>query len=340
MPDSVALATSEALLATATAIYGAALPSKPLRVLQALPRVQAGEDLKALAKALGTTSKNVLAVAKAPDPVAAVFGTSLHDAITETGVKRARQNLGGLLIAELAERAFENIYKATMQTSDLNLKDDREARNDTDYLVINGGGKSVFRVNIKFHGSQFRNAKDLVGLDPSDCFALATYKIFQGIEKQKAEFFPYLFVIVGVPDLTGAVVGNVIPQQMVEFSAFVHAAKKAEGKRSVEEAIVRRMLADDQPSAIRNAVAGYGKRIAEATWYVLSARRADKLLRELLFDRVYGVRVRAFARNYGGAELDMHFSLSKDLTKLTDFLATLRNDGLTKVLGMLERGAM
>ncbi len=198
----------------------------------------------------------------------------------------------------------------------------------------------MFRLNIKFHGSQFRNAKGLVGLDPSDCFALATYKIFQGVEKQKAEFIPYLFVIVGVPDLTGAVVGGVIPQAMVEFSAFIHAAPKAEGKRPVEEAIVRRMLAEDQPPAILEAVTGFGKRIADATWYVLSARRADKLLRELLFERVYGVRVRAFARNYGGAELDMHFSLSKDLTKLTDFLATLKNDGLTKMLGMLERGAM
>jgi hypothetical protein len=36
----------------------------------------------------------------------------------------------------------------------------------------------------------------------------------------------------------------------------------------------------------------------------------------------------------------MHFLLSKDLTKLTDFLATLKREGLTKMVGMLERGAM
>ncbi|HEY6912953.1 MAG TPA: hypothetical protein VI356_26465 [Myxococcales bacterium] len=198
----------------------------------------------------------------------------------------------------------------------------------------------MFRISIKFHGSRFRNARDLVGLDPADCFALATYKIFHGIKKQKDEFIPYLFVIVGVPDLTGLAAGSVIPPAMVEFSAFIHGAPRAEGKRPVEEAIVRHMLGSDPPESVRKVVAEFAGRISDATWYVLSARRADKLLRDLLFERVYGVRVRAFARNYGGAELDMHFSLSKDLTKLTDFLATLKNEGLTKMLGMLERGAM
>src|SRR5207302_691128 len=98
MPDPLALATSDALLGAAIAIYGPDLPYKPLRVLQALPRLRAGEDPKILAKAIGTTSKNLVAVMQAPDPVEAVFGTKLKDAITEQGVKRARQNLGGLLI--------------------------------------------------------------------------------------------------------------------------------------------------------------------------------------------------------------------------------------------------
>ncbi len=36
-------------------------------------------------------------------------------------------------------------------------------------------------------------AAELVGLDPSDCFALATYKIYQGLQKQEEEVLPYLF---------------------------------------------------------------------------------------------------------------------------------------------------
>ena len=53
---------------------------------------------------------------------------------------------------------------------------------------------------------------------------------------------------------------------------------------------------------------------------MLSARRADHLLRENLFDRVYAVRVPGFARLFGKAELDMHFSLKEDLRDLHGFL--------------------
>ena len=68
------------------------------------------------------------------------------------------------------------------------------------------------------------------------------------------------------------------------------------------------------------------------------ARRADKLLRELLFERVFALRMRGFARVFGGAELDMHFSLSKDLIPLKQFLATLREGGPQRVTTLMERG--
>lgn len=53
------------------------------------------------------------------------------------------------------------------------------------------------------------------------------------------------------------------------------------------------------------------------------------MLRDQLFDRVYAVRVRAFARNYRNAELDMHFSLAQDLTPLKVFLASARERACT-----------
>jgi hypothetical protein len=80
------------------------------------------------------------------------------------------------------------------------------------------------------------------------------------------------------------------------------------------------------------------ERIMNAEWYVLSARRADKLLRALLFDRVFALRVRNFARAFGRAELDMHFSLSGDLIPLRQYLATLREEGPQKITTLLERG--
>jgi hypothetical protein len=41
---------------------------------------------------------------------------------------------------------------------------------------------------------------------------------------------------------------------------------------------------------------------------------------------LYALRITNFTRQFGGAEVDMHFSLSKDLVKLSDFLAVLRDD--------------
>jgi hypothetical protein len=73
---------------------------------------------------------------------------------------------------------------------------------------------------------------------------------------------------------------------------------------------------------------------------VLSARRADDILRKKLFERVYAVRVPRFARSFGKAELDMHFSLKQDLHDLHAFLKLLKDGGLQRVSSMLERGVI
>jgi hypothetical protein len=80
------------------------------------------------------------------------------------------------------------------------------------------------------------------------------------------------------------------------------------------------------------------EQIRGAIWRVLSARRADALLREKLFERAYALRVRGFAMNYRGAELDMHFSISGDLHPLEEMLRVLRDDGLHALSVYLERG--
>jgi hypothetical protein len=58
----------------------------------------------------------------------------------------------------------------------------------------------------------------------------------------------------------------------------------------------------------------------------------------MLFGRVYALRVPGFTRQFGGAEVDMHFSLTKDLVTLQAFFDVLRKDGQGKVTTMLERG--
>lgn len=325
------------LLGVVGRLYPEELP-QPLRLVQGLRRVQAGEDAGQVRRSVGSTRKRLESLAAAADPIEALFGCSLASAADPERMRRPRDMVGQLLLGELAERAFEAIYKETMGADELKLEDARSSRNETDYRVLNGQQRPVFRINIKFHGTLFRKARELVNLDPEDCFALATYKIHQGLQKHESERLPYVFVIVSVAGLTGASVAAAIPEELAHLISLVHAASGIPGKRAIEERIVAHLLDAEQPEQFRDDLARFREEIRDADWYVLSARRANNLLREKLFDRVYAVRVRAFARNYRNAELDMHFSLSQDLTPLQVFLASARERGLQGLAVDLERG--
>jgi hypothetical protein len=136
------------------------------------------------------------------------------------------------------------------------------------------------------------------------------------------------------------VVGQVIPEDMVHLAYLAHAVPGISGKRLIEDATVDRCVSEAGDLGISVSMAEFRHDIERADWYVLSARRADNLLRELLFDRAYALRVRAFARNYRGAELDMHFSLSQDLHPLNELFAILRDAGLHGLTARLERGSL
>jgi hypothetical protein len=300
--------------------------------------MQEGERVEDVARSVKTTTKRLSGILTAVDPVSAVFGVSLQEASLEKSMGRARRVLGQLLLGELAELAFEEIYKTTMGTEELAIEDDRASRNDTDYRVLNGAGRPAFRINIKFHGTLFRKAKDLVGLEPEDCFALATYKIYQGLQKQNDEHLPYIFVIVSAPGLTGEAVGAAIPEDLVHLVSLVQISPRFSGKRTLEESAVRLLLQGEEVGNLHGQLHAYKEAISKAEWRILSARRAAHLLVEKLFDRVYAVRVRGFARHYPNAELDMHFSLESDLTRLADFLHNLRERGLHGLTVELERG--
>lgn len=313
-------------------LYGDASWPRPLHLLQGLGAIRRGEGVNATARSVGTSARHLEAVATAPDPIEATLGAGLRD-VEEKTLDRARSMLGQLVLGRAAELAFEEIYRSEMHDQEFQLKDLRESRTDTDYRLLNGRSRPVYRVNIKFHGSQFRRAPELVGLAPEDCFALATYKIFSALKKQEAEGLPYLFAIVGVPHLSGADVGGALPGPIVESAALIHQAPKGRGKRDFEDRLVDHVVA--KRTAVFEETA---RRIAAAEWYILSARRAATLLREKLFERVYALRIRGFAQAFRGAELDMHFSLSQDLIPLRRFLSTLRESGSTKVTTYLERG--
>lgn len=325
--------TKAELMEVLTQVLGDKFWPKPLNQLQGAALVKdQGIDVNEAAKAIRTNAATLNRTLSAHDPVKQVLGIYAGE-LTDSARRKATQILGQLLLGRCAEVAFEDIYKREMHTTELELRDLRENRTDTDYRLYNGQGRPVYRINIKFHGSLFRRAKELVGLESEDCFALATYKIYSALQKQDQDRLPYFFAVVGVRDISGESIGQQIPAPLINASALIHEAPKATGKRDFEDAIIEHLVRTNHPPYTETL-----RRVEEADWYILSARRADKLLREKLFDRVYALKIRNFARAFRGAEVDMHFSLSQDMTPLRTYLKTLREMGPHTVTTLLERG--
>lgn len=305
---------------------------KPFRKFHGLELVRQGTDLAAAAREVNTTRTKLQEVVDADDPIECVLGLGF-DQVDDAHRRKAQLALGQMLLGKCAEQSFEEIYRSGAQWHEFSLRDDREGRTDTDYFLCNGQERRVYRINIKFHGALFRRAPEMVGLEPEDCFALATYKIHSALEKQESERLPYFFAIVGVRHLSAESVGAQLPAELLDAAALVHQAPDSPSAREFEDRITD-YLAATSHSIYTQTLAD----IEKADWYVISARRADRLLREKLYERVYALKVRNFTRVFRGAEVDMHFSLSQDLIPLQTFLGTLRESGSHAVTSRLERG--
>jgi hypothetical protein len=305
---------------------------KPLHLIQGSLLVSGGVEIGNAARAVGTSTAHLLEIVTAPDPVEAVFRVRDQD-LTSDSINRLKRKIGELVLARVAEIAFEDICNSEINSREFSMTDVRHGRTNTDFRLLNGGGRPLYRFNVKFFGSIFRRGAEMVGLAPSDCFPLATYKILAALQEQDREHLPYVFAIVGVPGLNAAAVAEIIPEADVRPVSMMSESRAVRRKRDFEDWLVDRIVGARSPAF----ATAYG-RIRNAEWYVLSARRANMLMHGLLFERVYALAVPGFTRKFGGAEVDMHFSLSKDLVTLREFLAVLREDGQGKVTTMLERG--
>jgi hypothetical protein len=308
---------------------------RPFHALEGLQKLKAGVALKDAAKEVGTSSRILAKLNNSAEPEYDIIGLRPAD-LDESDLKRAATILGGLVLGQAAELAFEDIYRSEMgEEVEFKLVDLREGRSDTDYRVLNGKGRGIFRLNIKFFGSTFRRGAELVGLKPEDCFPLATYKILSAVEKQTAEHLPYVFTVVGVPNLTAISMRGYFSEEDITIIALITKSKKVSGKRNLEEKVVNRLV-NQKSKAFTEAY----NRIRSAEWYIISARKADELFRKMFIERVYALRVRNFAKVFGGAEVDMHFSLKGDLTSLKELFRILREEGPVKTGGLLERGTL
>lgn len=302
---------------------------KPIDALVAL------RDVRSEARGLPDLNRflraKVQALLSASEPVLTAFKVD-PDVIDDSLRRRSQKGelmLGQLALGVLAEQAFESKYREALGGSEFRLDDHRASRNDTDYRVLNGGGRPLFRINIKLHGTQFRKAQEHVGLSPDDCFPLATYKIWSATQKELQEHLPYLFLVVRTGLTSGSVVQQ-FPQLAREAVRLIHASPVAVRKREVEEKVVSSVLGDPEFAPMLDRCR---EDLKHADWFVLSAKRADRLLREKLFERVFAVRQRNFTQAFRNAEIDMHLSMLTDMTPLEQMLEILQREGSQAVVG-------
>ena len=305
---------------------------KPLHLIQGTLLIESGETLEDAARIVGTTAARLLDAATAADPIESALRVRAAD-VTAVAVDKLKRKIGELVLARAAEIAFQDICTEQIDRREFSIADVRLGRTNTDFRLLNGGNRPLYRFNVKFFGSIFRRGAEMVKLDPTDCFPLATYKILAALQEQEREHLPYVFAIVGVPGLNAPAVASIIPDEDARPLALLCESSAVTRRRDFEDWFVDRIV-DARSPAFRTAY----ERIRGAKWYVLSARRANLLLHNLLFERVYALAIPGFTQKFGRAEVDMHFSLSKDLVTLQDFLAVLRSDGQGKVTTMLERG--
>ena len=120
-------------------------------------------------------------------------------------------------------------------------------------------------------------------------------------------------------DLSAAEVARIVPDDYVQALVVMQRAVST-GKLALEERVVGRLLAADHLPRFEPILG----RMPEGQFRVLSASRAMALLQAQLFDRIHALTLKAFTRKFRNAEVDMHFSLSRELTPVRAFLQLTR----------------
>ncbi|MGH9427943.1 MAG: hypothetical protein ACRD2L_16785, partial [Terriglobia bacterium] len=112
-------------------VFTDSLPPRPLDLVLAIGLVREGAlTVKEAATRFRTTAARLQGLLASKDVLKTLLGARIPD-LTRDIDDRTRASLGQLIIGALAEAIFEEIYKETVGTSDLELRDDRRARGET-----------------------------------------------------------------------------------------------------------------------------------------------------------------------------------------------------------------
>jgi hypothetical protein len=173
---------TEQLVSFSNELFGGDEWPKPLGMLRGLLLIEQDRPIAEAAAAVGAAERIFKNALQSGDALRGVLGEDELEA-KPVEAERRKNLIGQLVVGRAAEFVFENIYKRELGDSEFTIADQRQSRSETDYRMLDGSSRPVYRLNVKFFGSVFRAAQQYVQLDQNDCFPLATRR-FQLVVEQ------------------------------------------------------------------------------------------------------------------------------------------------------------
>jgi len=206
----------------------------------------------------------------------------------------------------------------------LSCQDERETGHSLVDFTIMKDAESL-PINVKTASTAFEKARDLVGLEPSDCIPIPVYKASGALET-----LPSLLYVVSVDFTLVPTLNRLLPELFSADERIVwDLLNRHEGARlrTAEDAFVFAMVRRHW-DRIRHT-------IENNPFHAVSARKSIRVL-QTKPKRTPGIGLRAWGTG-ANAEVNVHLSIREDTTPWSDVAARIADRGLNDVIAAINR---
>lgn len=223
------------------------------------------------------------------------------------------------VVGRIAERVFRDDHLAALESDGFDIVDYHEQGENRDYGAQRDGLE--LPINVKVASTLFRNARQVVGLDPEDCVPISAYKAIGAAER--------------VPDLIYVDLVDFTLREKVDLfmdgldgplAVGWHLLSwyGGSGVRRAEDAYVDALFAEHGEAL---------KRLAPpvSQFRVISAKRVLAILRHVP-RRVPGLGVPGAGTGGFVAEVNVHVSVSDEMVPWNEIAEALRAEGIQPII--------
>jgi hypothetical protein len=222
------------------------------------------------------------------------------------------------------ERLDDLVIQARGKGRGLTYTDNRADHSFIDFTLREAQQGLPF--NIKNAGTLFRNAANLVGLEPDDCIPIPAYKAYGALEAGQPNL---LYAICADWDLVG-LVRDLVPAILTSDELIVWELLQKNVGKHVKDAEDRFVQ-----GIVRRHWVTISKQIPSKPFRLISARRGLMILKAQP-KRTPGLGLPAWGTG-ASAEVNVHVSISKETTLWDEVANQIIERGLGSVISEIDR---